>query len=116
MYYLGWRLVDDDGVLVICLVSGNQMLRTVYLPNEHSDLLVLLMESLKTQLEDQEKMLEQKARMMADMMHTRALEHKKRVVMQKDNIKHLKRALRQMHNQCTERNQEILLVQGKLRR
>ena len=91
-----------------------QMLRTVYMPNEHADLLVLTLESLRIQLQDQERMCDQKARMMAEMRHTRALEHKKRMLVTKDLIKMLKKSVRVMKNKSMERNRDILVLQQGL--
>lgn len=103
----------DCGALC-CRVAATQMLRTVYMPNEHADLLVLTMESLSMQLEDQEKMCHQKARLMSEMRHTRSLEHRKRVLVNKDAIRTLKKSVRAVKTKAVERHKDITTLQKTL--
>jgi hypothetical protein len=82
----GWTC-SAHSVVFVCLYgcAAKQMLRTVYMPNEHADLLVLTMESLALQLEGQEGMARQKGAMMLEMRNTRAIEHKKRMLVSTPN-------------------------------
>jgi hypothetical protein len=100
----------------VLLVAATQRLRTIYLPNEHSDLLVLSMESMALQLEDQEGMCDQKARLMLELRHTRALEHKKRQVAVKDSIKLLKKNVRVLRKKVMDRQQQVLVMRQGLQR